>query len=102
MEKRDFERMPAFLEAKLGYANSFYDALILNLSKNGIYFIVKEYFATGSNIEILIPSDSKELKVPFKIVRISEIDRIYFRFGAELFGTPQEYIKFINCRLVLN
>jgi len=99
MEKRAFERIPAFLSARLLDNTAFHNALILNLSQNGIYFMAKEYLSSGLNIEISIPLDSTELKVPFKIVRISETDLINFRFGAELLGASQEYIKFINGRI---
>jgi hypothetical protein len=51
MEKRAFERIPAFINAKLFYDDSFYDALILNLSQNGIYYIAKINLLSGLNIE---------------------------------------------------
>jgi hypothetical protein len=99
MEKRAFERIPAFLNAKLFYDDSFYDALILNLSQNGIYFSAEEYLLSGLNIEISMPLESTELKVPFKVVRISETNTIYYRLGAELLSPSQEYIKFIHGRI---
>ncbi len=98
MNKRAFDRFPAFLNAKLHYENNSHDVFILNLSQNGIFFISKEYLSSGVNIEISISLYSKELKVPMKIVRISERDIIYFRFGAKLLNPSQKYIMFIEDR----
>jgi len=98
MGKRAFERIPAFLNAKLLYCDSFHDALILNLSQNGIYFFAKIDILSGLNIEMSIPLESTELTVSGKIVRISETGATSYRFGAELLSPSQEYIKFIhNC-----
>ena len=51
MEKRAFERVPSFLDAKLFYDDYSYDALILNFSQNGIYFSAQAYLSSGLNIE---------------------------------------------------
>ena len=99
MEKRAYERFPAFLSAKLLYDDSFYDALILNMSQSGIYFIAKIDLLSGLNIEMSIPLESTEIKVPCKIVRISETGITSYRFGAELLRPSQEYIKFIHSRI---
>ena len=96
MEKRSFERVPSFLDAKLFYDNYSYDALILNLSQNGIYFVADAYPPSRLNIEISIPLKTTELKVPFKIVRMSKVGTLYSRFGAELLSPSQEYIKFVH------
>ena len=95
MEKRAVERIPSFFNAKLFYNNYFWDAFILNISQNGIYFGAKAYLLSGLNIDISIPLESTELKVPFMIVRIAET----YRFGAELLSPSQEYIKFIHSRI---
>ena len=100
MEKRAFKRIPSFFNAKLFYDDIFYDALIINVSQNGIYFSSKAYLSSGLNIEISIPLKSAELKVPFKIVRMSKTGMPYPRFGAELLSPSQEYIKFIDSRIV--
>ena len=99
MEKRAFERVPSFLDAKLFYDDYSYDALILNLSQNGIYFSVGAYLSTGLNIKISLPLESPEVTVPFKIVRMSMIGRICFSCGAELLSPSQEYIKFVQGRI---
>lgn len=99
MERRTFERIPAFLSGKIFYEDLFYDALILNVSQNGIYFITKEYLLSGSDIELSIPSDDTEIKVPCRIVRISETGITSFRFGAEILSPSQEYIDFIHDRI---
>jgi hypothetical protein len=99
MEKRAFERIPSFFNAKLFYDDIAYDAFIFNVSQNGIYFISKAHLSSGLNIEISIPLESSELKVPFKVVRISEMDIISPRFGAELLSPSQEYINFIDSRI---
>ena len=102
MEKRVFKRIPAFLSATLFYDDFFYDIRIINLSQNGIFFISNEYLSSGLNIEIYIPLKNTALKVPFKIVRISEIiDNMHFRFGAEILSPSQEYLKFIKGRVAL-
>jgi len=102
MEKRVFERIPAFLSAELSYNDYFHDASIINLSQSGIYFIAVAYFSSGLNIDISIPLESTKLKIPFKIVRISETGiKHFFGFGAELLSPSQEYIKFIHDRLTL-
>lgn len=102
MEKRAFERIPAFLSAKLFYENYIYDASIINLSQNGIYFIAAAYVSFGLNIEISIPLESAELKIPFKIVRISETGlKHFFGSGAEILSPSQEYIEFLHGRLTL-
>ena len=95
MEKRAFARIPSFLDAKLFYDDYSYDALILNLSQNGIYFSSEAYLSFGLHIKISIPLKTTELKVPFKIIRISETSR----FGAVLLSPSQEYIKFVHCRI---
>lgn len=99
MEKRAFKRIPAFINAKLFYDGSFCDAIILNLSQNGIYFFTTINLLSGLTIEISIPLDSTDLKVHFKIVRISEEGISSYRFGAELLSPSQEYIKFIHSRI---
>ena len=99
MEKRAYKRIPAFLNAKLLYDDYFYDALILNLSQNGIYFFAKINLLSGLNIEISMPLESTDLTVHFKIVRISETSITSYRFGAELLIPSQEYIKFIHSRI---
>ena len=102
MEKRVFVRISAFLSAKLFHDDFFCDIHIINLSQNGIYFIAKEHLSSGLNIEIYIPLKSTELKVPFKIVRMTEkIDNMHFRFGAKILSPSQEYIKFIQGRVAL-
>ena len=98
MEKRAFARTPSFLDAKLFYDDYSYNALILNLSQNGIYFTADTYLSSGLDIEISMPLESLELTVPFKIVRISETDMISPRFGAELLHPSQEYRKFVHSR----
>ena len=99
MGKRAFERIPAFLNARLFYCDFFYDALIINLSQNGIYFFAKIEILSGLNIEISIPLESTELNISGKIVRISETSITSYRFGAELLSPSQEYIKFIQNRI---
>lgn len=99
MEKRAFARIPSFLNTKLFYDDYSYDVLILNLSQDGIYFISEAYLSSGSNINISIPLKTTELKVPFKIVRMSTMDLIYLRFGAELLSPSQEYTNFIHGRI---
>ncbi len=101
MNRRAFERIPSFMNAKVFYNDLLCDTRILNLSQNGIYFITKEYLASGLNIEISIPFETTDVKVPFRIVRISIIDNIYFRFGAKIVSPSQEYIKLIRGRLAL-
>lgn len=99
MERRTFERIPAFLSGKVLHEDSFHDALILNVSQNGIYFIAKIYLLSGFNIVISIPSDGTEIKVLCRIVRISETGITSFRFGAEIISPSQEYIEFIHDRI---
>ncbi len=94
--KRAFERVASFLDAKLFYDNYSYDALILNLSQDGIYFISEAYLSSGLNIKISIPLETTELRVPFKIVRTQTIDSIYPRFGAKLLSPSQEYANFVH------
>ena len=99
MEKRAFKRIPAFLSAKLYYKDYFSETRIINLSQNGIYFITEAYLSSGLNIEISIPLESTELKVPFKIVRIIKTGMMYSGVGAELLSPSKEYIKFIHGRI---
>jgi hypothetical protein len=99
MEKRAFARVPSFLDAKLFYGDYSYDALILNLSQNGINFSTEVCLSSGLNIEISIPMETTELKVPFKIVRMSKTDMLSFRFGAELLSPSEEYLKFVHGRI---
>ena len=99
MENRAFARVSSFLDAKLFYDDYSSDVLILNLSQNGIYFTADTYLSSGLDIEISIPLETKELKVPFKIVRMSKTGMPYSRFGAELLSPSQEYIKFVQGRI---
>jgi len=99
MNKRAFERVPSFFDAKLFYDDYAYDALILNVSQNGIHFSANAHLSTGLNIGISIPLETTELKVPFKIVRMSKIDMLYSIFSAELLSPSQEYINFIHSRI---
>jgi hypothetical protein len=55
MEKRAFKRIPSFFDAKLFCDDIVYDALILNLSQNGIYFSAGAYLSSGLNIKISMP-----------------------------------------------
>jgi hypothetical protein len=98
-EKRVFKRIPTFLSTKLFYNFLFYDARIINISQNGIYFLTDAYASFGLNIEISIPLESTEFKVPFKIVRISKTSMPYSGFGAELLSPSKEYTKFIHGRI---
>jgi len=99
MEKRAFKRIPSFFDVKLFYDDIVYDALILNLSQNGIYFSAGAYLSSGLNIKISMPLECQEVTVPFKIVRMSMIGRISFSCGAELLSPSHEYTKFIHSRL---
>ena len=99
MEQRAFARNPSFLNTKLFHDDYSYDALILNLSQNGIYFMSDAYLSSGLNIKISIPLETTELKVTFKVVRMSTIDSIFRRFGAELLTPSQEYTNFVRGRI---
>lgn len=96
MEKRAFERVPSFIDAKVFYDENSYGVLILNLSQNGIYFVANAYLPSRLNVEVSIPLETTELKVPCEIVRMSKVGTLYSRFGAKLLSPSQEYIKFIN------
>ncbi len=99
MEKRAFARIPSFLDAKLFYDDNLYDALILNISQNGINFGVNANLSSGLNVELSLPLETTELRIPFRIVRMSKVDMPYSRFGAELISPSQEYIKFVHSRI---
>ena len=99
MDKRAFIRVPSFLNGKLFYNDNAYDALILNLSENGIYFCANAHLPSGLNIEISLPVESTELMVSYNIVRMTKIGNLHSRFGAEVSKTSQEYTKFINDRI---
>ncbi|UCE71253.1 MAG: PilZ domain-containing protein, partial [Nitrospiraceae bacterium] len=96
MDKRAFERIPVLLYAQLYCDDSFYDALVLNLSQNGIYFSAEARLSCGLDLYLSIPMESNELRVPFKIIRSSEKGFLYSRFGAELLSPSPHYLTILK------
>ena len=96
MDKRAFERIPVLLYAQLYCEDSVCDALVLNLSQNGIYFSAEATLSCGLDLDLSIPMESNELRVPFKIIRSSEKGLLYSRFGAELLSPSLDYLSFVQ------
>jgi len=61
-EKRACGRTPVAPKVMICFDDIFYDALILNVSRNGIYFSSNARLSPGLNIEISIPLKKTELK----------------------------------------
>jgi hypothetical protein len=92
-EKRTYERIPTHLFVRFLNGDSLHNALLTNLSENGIYFISETYLSSGLNIEVSIPNP---LKVPFKIIRTAKTGCLYDGFGAELSEQLKDYLEFVD------
>ncbi|MCK5286828.1 MAG: PilZ domain-containing protein [Thermodesulfovibrionia bacterium] len=95
-EKRTYERIQTHLFVRLLNGDSPYNALLTNLSENGIYFISETYLSFGLNIEVSIPYKEDLLKVPFKIIRTVKTGCLYDGFGAELSEPLKDYLEFAD------
>ncbi len=96
MEKIAYERIPIHLDVRVINGDSLYRGLMTNLSENGIYFISGANLSSGLNIEVSIPFNDDQLKVPIKIVRTKKTGNVYDGFGAELLNSSQDYMEFVQ------
>lgn len=95
-EKRTYERIPTHLFVRFLNGNSLHNALVTNLSENGIYFITEAYISSGLNIEVSILFTEDVLKVPVKITRTVKTGFLYDGFGAKLLNPPTSYLEFVD------
>ncbi len=96
MEKRAYKRIPLHVNVRVLNGGSLHRGLVTNLSENGIYFISGANLSSGLNIEVSIPFNDDQLKVPIKIVRTIETGYLYDGFAAELLSQSQNYIEFVH------
>lgn len=96
-EKRAFQRIPAHLFVTFLNSSSSHNALVTDISENGVYFITEPYLPPGFNtILTLSVNDSKDIELPVKIIRTMKTGGIYDGFGAELSEQSGEYLEFVR------
>jgi hypothetical protein len=96
MEKRAFERVPIHLNVRVLNDGSLHNGLMTNLSEQGMYVITGAHLSSGLNIEVFIPFNDDQLKVPIKIVRTKKTGYLFDGFAAELLNSSQDYIEFAH------
>ena len=96
MEKRAFERIPIHLNVRVLSGGSLHNGLMTNLSEQGMYVITGAHLSSGLNIEVFIPFNDDQLKVPIKIVRTKKTGYLFDGFAAELLNSSQDYMEFAH------
>ncbi|GBE04724.1 PilZ domain protein [bacterium BMS3Abin10] len=103
MEKRVSKRMPTRVALRFPCCNTVHSGVATNLSEDGMFINAELSFPIQSRLEILIPSGKEILKVPVKITRIVEKDKVYKGMGVELVNPQKNYLEFViklnlNCQ----
>jgi hypothetical protein len=96
LEKRAHQRIRTHLLFKLRNGNSHDNALVTNLSENGMCFITGADVYAGLITEASIHLDKNDFNVPLVICRIERNGALYNNFGAVLINPPKEYLEFID------
>ncbi len=95
MEKRAFQRIPAYLESHC--FNIDYFGTVTNLSEDGMFIrSQKIIFPLELQFEISIPLKGEILNVPVKVERITKSNKYYDGIGVRLLKQPKNYLKFIE------
>jgi len=95
VNKRAFYRTPADLEFRCFDEDNF--GTVKNFSENGMFITSKKIsFPLESQFEISFPFQSKKLKIPVKVSRITKSNGYYDGIGVELLKPNQKYLIFVN------
>ncbi len=97
MQRRAFNRVPANIKVKFFCCESQYDGTIMDLSEGGMYISTDEMrFPFDSEIDIIIPMNSDILKVPVKVMRITNSSDFYDGLGVAVIKPSTHYIDFVR------
>lgn len=95
MEKRNSERKPLFLEVHC--FNKEYFGTVMNLSKHGMYIKSEKIdFPFASQFELTITLNSKTLKLPVQVNRVTKANGYYNGIGVKVLNPPAEYLEFVE------
>ncbi len=97
MEKRAFERIPVNIEMKFVCCNKVYSGTLMNVSNAGMFVKVDEmFFPFDSEMEVLIPFNDDELRIPVNFNRFVMSPDSFDGIGVKLLNPSQGYLDFVN------
>lgn len=95
-EKRAFKRIPANIDARFFYGNTFYSGVIRNLSDHGMFIDTKKSLPSDSMFVVILREDNDLLKVTVKVKRFPTNSDSCLGMGVELIGTSSGYVEFFH------
>ncbi len=103
MEKRNFKRISASVDARFLYGDMFYSGTILNLSEKGMFISTKICLPSSSIFVLIVRIKDDLLKVHARVKWVTKMNDYYDGMGVEILNPQKKYLEFIDSlRLGIN
>ena len=93
MEKREFQRVSANLDARFFYDDMYYSGRILNLSEKGMFISTMKYVPSDSKFLIFVRLNNDILELKAKVKRVTRKNSDDDGIGIELIEPGKVYLK---------
>ena len=97
MDRRLHRRISTDIKVRFYCNNTDYAGTITDISEGGMFIKTKKVsFPFESNINICIDNNSKLLKVPVTVCRLTKTGKVFDGMGVQVAGNQPEYLKFVR------
>lgn len=96
VQRRAFERFPADIKIRFYCCDTDYFGTVTDMSENGMFIRLKKMiFPFDSRLEIIINNESKLLRVPVRVIRITKTNNVFDGIGVEVLKTCDDYLRLV-------
>ena len=98
MQRRDCERIPVNVSARLVLGNMFYTGKITNISGKGIFIQTNLCPPPKAMFTVLVQNENNLLQFFARVKWIKRTSGVYDGIGAEILNPSNNYLDFANSK----